>query len=228
MNEDRAPRFERLLEQTARLLSGGGLHPVEVLQRAQAAAQQAGRDGQAPNRLRLTFHPDDYERYRPAFPDLRYELEVMLDRLERREGWSRTGDRIIEFEASGSVPAGMPAIAASFADTAHRPATSHAGATQVIRRQRNAGLRLADGTLVPLTHTPFRIGRGPGNDFVYPSLALSRSHAEIASVPGGLEIRDLGSRNGVLIDGYRVERALLEPGRTVTLGDLEFTLEYRA
>ena len=220
-----APRLERLLEQTARFLSGGGLHPVEILQRAQAAVQRGARDGTAPNHIRIILHPSDYARYREAMADLRYEIDVLLDRLERREGWTRIGDRLIDFEQDPSATAGIPTVVASFADTAHRDYAPPIGATQVIQRYRNLVLRFRDGTSSLLTHTPFRIGRGAGNDLVYPSLALSRQHAEIATVHGQLEIRDLGSRNGIRIEGRRVTRAPLIPGQPVTLGDVELWLE---
>lgn len=227
MTHDRTPRLERLLEQTARMISGGGLHPVELLQRVQAAVQRGVRDGQVPNLVRVTLHPADYQRYFPAFEDLRGELDVLLDRAEDRERWTRIGDRRITFEAAEGVPAGVPRVTATFGDTANRSETAPpAGATQVIRRHRNARLVLSDGTRVQLTHTPFRIGRGPGNDLVYPSLALSRSHAEITSGPEGLEIHDLGSRNGLVADGARVDRARFEQGRHYLLGDLDLWLEY--
>ncbi|MCC6383225.1 MAG: DUF3662 domain-containing protein [Dehalococcoidia bacterium] len=221
-----APRLERLLEQTARFLSGGGLHPVEILQRSQAAVQRGVREGRAPNHVRIQLHPADYARYRTALSDLRYELDVLLDRLEAREGWSRIGDRLIDFEQSADTPAGLPAVSASFADTLNRDYAPPVGATQVIHRYRDLVLRLGDGTVVPLTHTPFRIGRGAGNDLVYPSLALSRHHAEIATVPGGLEIRGLGSRNGLRVDGRRVTRTPLIEGQPVALGDVELWLEH--
>ncbi|MCK9520954.1 MAG: FHA domain-containing protein [Dehalococcoidia bacterium] len=219
------PRLERLLEQTVRLLSGGGLHPVEILQRTQAAVQAAARDGNAPNHVRIVLNPSDYARYREAMADLRYELDVLLDRLERREGWSRIGDRLIDFEQDPAAPQGIPAVTATFADTLHRDYAPPVGETQVIHRYQGLLLRLGDGTTVPFTHTPFRIGRGPGNDFLYPNLALSRNHAEIATVPGGLEIRDLGSRNGVYVDGRRVTRTPLLLGQPVRLGDIELWLE---
>lgn len=226
MSQGRGSPLERLLEQTARLLSGGGIHPVELLQRTQAAVQGRASGGMAPNLVRIGMHEADYERYRDAFEDLRYELDVVLDRLEQRERWQRIGDRIIEFELSHTASPGLPAISASFADTTNRHQVVPAGETQVIRRLRGVILRLGDGSAVKLTHTPFRIGRGPGNDLVYPSLALSRSHAEIASVGDDLEIRDLGSRNGVLVSGRHVASAILEPGVPVVLGDLELWVEY--
>ena len=37
MSEERSPRLERILERTARKVSGGGLHPLELVERIEAA-----------------------------------------------------------------------------------------------------------------------------------------------------------------------------------------------
>src|SRR5262249_37659176 len=47
---------------------------------------------------------------------------------------------------------------------------------------------------------------------------LSRRHALVRSVPGGVEIVDLRSKNGISIAGKRVERVRLTPGLGVHLG----------
>ena len=41
MSDERVSRIERMLEQTARKVSGGGLHPLEILQRVQDAVEAA-------------------------------------------------------------------------------------------------------------------------------------------------------------------------------------------
>ena len=94
-------------------------------------------------------------------------------------------------------------------------------------RQRSLALVLADGTRVPVTHTPFSIGRGPGNDLVLPSLAVSRNHAELVATETGYALHDLGSRNGLMVDGERCEVADMEEG-PVHIGDVALWLERQA
>jgi transcriptional regulator with GAF, ATPase, and Fis domain len=52
---------------------------------------------------------------------------------------------------------------------------------------------------------------------------VSRRHAEVRPVRGGdasaWRIRDLGSRNGVWVDGRRVQEAELSPGAVIRIGD---------
>ena len=62
------------------------------------------------------------------------------------------------------------------------------------------------------------IGRGAGCDILIDDATISRSHARIRVVDGGLAIEDLGSRNGTLVNGERVASADLRPGDTFTLG----------
>jgi hypothetical protein len=149
----------------------------------------------------------------------------MLDDQERAGALRRDDERIISFETSDAVAEGMPEITASFADTRHRDVTPSPGATRRLSRHRDAALVFSDGTHVPVTHTPFTIGRGPGNDLVLPSLAVSRQHAELTRTDEGFVVRDLGSRNGVTIGGERRRVALLAPGEAMILGDISLRLE---
>lgn len=55
--------------------------------------------------------------------------------------------------------------------------------------------------------------------------AVSRRHATIAVVPGGLSITDLGSSNGTYLDGQRIQAGILTPGRTLRIGATTFRLE---
>lgn len=223
MSEGQASRLERLLERTARKFSGG-LHPIEVLERVEATCLAAVRDGVMPNQVFVAFNPDDYAAYQGALAGLRSEVDALLSALEVQRGLTRIGDRIIVFESSTAVPAGAPEVRAHFADTAHR-LDAPTGATRRIRRHQRRWLVLGDGTRVPFTHTPFSIGRGPGNDLVIASMAISRRHACVVERDGALVIEDLGSRNGITVGGERVSSCPLVEGRVVRLGDIELRIE---
>lgn len=53
--------------------------------------------------------------------------------------------------------------------------------------------------------------------------AVSRFHAEISFRDGAPWIRDLGSRNGTFVDGFRVESAELPTVATLRIGDTDIT-----
>jgi hypothetical protein len=217
--------IERILERGARAISGG-LHPMELLLRIEDAAVAAVRDRVMPNQIVLTFHPADFTAFEPVIPAFRRELDRMLDRTEAREGFSRIGPRLVHFEISSGATIGLPGVVARFADVQHRPGQTIAGQTQRLELRHDASLVTSDGTRINITHVPFTIGRASWNDLVLANMAVSRAHARIISMKDGLGIEDLGSRNGIIVDGLKTERALLAPGAMVRVGDVYFWLEY--
>ena len=64
-----------------------------------------------------------------------------------------------------------------------------------------------------------RIGRSSGNDIVLESPMVSGSHAMLVLSGSTLAIEDLGSSNGTFVGGTRIERADLEDGSIVSVGD---------
>ncbi|HYP89538.1 MAG TPA: sigma 54-interacting transcriptional regulator, partial [Polyangiaceae bacterium] len=71
--------------------------------------------------------------------------------------------------------------------------------------------QLGSGTL--------RIGREPSNDLVLGGSEVSRRHADVAFEAGQWRIADVGSRNGVLLDGQRRASGPLKHGTVLRLGD---------
>jgi transcriptional regulator with GAF, ATPase, and Fis domain len=65
------------------------------------------------------------------------------------------------------------------------------------------------------------IGRGAAN-LVIPHPTVSRLHARITRTPEGFVLRDLGSRNGVLLGNRRIDQALLRPNDEIRIGDALF------
>ena len=51
---------------------------------------------------------------------------------------------------------------------------------------------------------------------------MARKHAEIAGAGDGFVVRDLGSTNGIFVDGQRVKEKRLEDGARLTIGSVEF------
>lgn len=70
-----------------------------------------------------------------------------------------------------------------------------------------------------------RLGSASNNDIVLRVRGVSRRHALVRRCPGGLEFSDLGSKNGILVGGRRVERAILTPGMRIQIGAALIDLE---
>ncbi|MGI8856776.1 MAG: FHA domain-containing protein, partial [Thermomicrobiales bacterium] len=73
--------------------------------------------------------------------------------------------------------------------------------------------------VVPLGNAPVTVGRADGNTIVVKDDWVSRRHLEIALGNDGLYYaRDLGSANGLVVNGQPVQTAPLKPGDVIQLG----------
>ncbi|MEO8315801.1 MAG: FHA domain-containing protein [Pseudomonadota bacterium] len=72
------------------------------------------------------------------------------------------------------------------------------------------------------------IGRTPDNDIQVDATWISRHHAVLLSSPDQCIVEDLNSTNGVLVNGRRVGRHILNDGDTVTVGKTEFRYQQRS
>jgi len=91
-----------------------------------------------------------------------------------------------------------------------------------------AELVYSDGTLagkrIPVT-AEIVLGR-ENADLVLDDDLVSRRHAAVRPVPGGVEITDLGSSNGTYVNRARIDGPqLLQHGDTVHIGRVSFQIE---
>ena len=89
------------------------------------------------------------------------------------------------------------------------------------RKIRRYRLKSADGPTHDFQSQLVRAGSRPGNELVLDDSAVSRIHFEIAVDDVGYRIRDLDSRNGTWVDGYRVVEMYLPSGCTIRAGSTE-------
>ena len=78
-----------------------------------------------------------------------------------------------------------------------------------------------NGTRHPLQPPGLVIGRGTEADLRINDPGISRRHAEIRvgrTGPGSLDIVDLGSTNGITVDGQKVREATLDEGSRIEIG----------
>ncbi|HEV3235924.1 MAG TPA: FHA domain-containing protein [Gemmataceae bacterium] len=72
------------------------------------------------------------------------------------------------------------------------------------------------------------IGRDLECDIQIDSRKVSRRHCVLAQIADYLVIRDLGSTNGVRINGVRVKEGRLQPGDELTIGSLRYQVSFDA
>jgi len=81
----------------------------------------------------------------------------------------------------------------------------------------------AESSRMPITKTASRIGRRGDNDIVFSNDSVSGHHAEIHMArDGSFAITDLGSGNGVVVNGKTVTQSGLREGDLVELGEVRF------
>ncbi len=80
-----------------------------------------------------------------------------------------------------------------------------------------------------LERSGMKLGRGPDVDIVIADDSMSREHVAFDAVSDGFRIRDLGSTNGMTVNGSRVAAADLKHGDRIGLGEhiFQFLIEKR-
>jgi adenylate cyclase len=87
---------------------------------------------------------------------------------------------------------------------------------------------LGGGPDYPLRKVRLTVGRKTPCDVVIEHPKVSSRHCEFEFVEGHWFVRDLDSRNGIRINGARVEEGWVLPDGRITIADQRFQLEYQA
>ena len=229
-------RFENRLEQ---MVSGAfakafrsAVQPVEV-----AAALQREVDNSAqilsrnrrlvPNQFHVELSPQDHERLAPYSSTLAEELSEMLREHAHDQAYVFTGPVTISFDEKDDLTTGRFRVRSA----ALAQVTPVSGSvTDTAVRRANVILEV-NGMKHPLDPPGIVIGRGTDADLRINDPGVSRRHAEIRVYPaeGGnphVSIVDLGSTNGMLVNGQRVQQATLENGGTVKIGNTTMTIRF--
>jgi pSer/pThr/pTyr-binding forkhead associated (FHA) protein len=77
----------------------------------------------------------------------------------------------------------------------------------------------------PVVRPSIVIGRREDSDFRIPLADVSRKHCRLVQDQGRLRVEDLGSSNGTLVNGKRIQIHTLEPGDLLTVGPVRFVVQ---
>ncbi len=84
---------------------------------------------------------------------------------------------------------------------------------------------LINGTRHPLKTGMNMLGRDQNCDVSIPDPHISRRHLSIDVLGDGtITLIDLGSTNGMMVNGEKVPSAILQSGETFTIGQTTFTV----
>jgi hypothetical protein len=201
----------------------GDVQPVEIAARLQreldAEAKLVSRDKRlVPNDFTVGLSQHDHDKLAPYANTLNGELATQLRNHAREMGYVFNGPVKIGFELDSSLPTGRFTVA-SQAVAGITPRAGRASETSISR----APLVLeVNGTRHPLQPPGLVIGRGSDADLRINDPGISRRHAQIRVNPAGprmqIDIIDLGSTNGILVNGQRVQQAVLQEGSRIEIG----------
>jgi hypothetical protein len=200
----------------------------------------------APNEYVVWLSPQDREQFEGYEAELRRELSGYLLEHARRERIALLTRPSISFETDDDLRLGEFGIQARLVrgaeeSAAEEPSQGDHGHTMVYStsdrlseplrepdpRRRGARVRV-DGRTSVLGSGGAVLGRSREADIQVDDQNVSRKHAEVRPSGASWTVRDLGSTNGVKVNGRRIQGAQsLRSGDTITLGtsDIVFELE---
>lgn len=229
-------RFENRLEQ---LVSGifartfqSAVQPVEVsaalAREVDNSAQILSRDRRlVPNSFHVELSPSDYERLTAFGPELERELHDQLKDHAAQQSYVFTGPVSIGLEQAEDLTTGRFRIRSQALASVSQ---SGPAATESQVRKAVAILEV-NGEELPLTPPGIVVGRGNDADLRINDPGVSRRHVEFRVVDHGdgprVSVHDMGSTNGVLVNGRKVETATLTDGAEVRIGNTVLTYQQR-
>ena len=206
------------------------VQPVEI-----AAALQREIDNSAhilsrdrmlvPNDFSVELSTSDYERLTPFGGTLASELSTLVDEHVKEQHYTLAGPVAIAFKQSGELSTGR-----------FRVRSSTNAAVSPVEGQRMTETALARSDVVlevngmkhPLAAPGVVIGRGAEAELRIDDPGISRRHAHIKvhSTNGEttVTVLDLGSTNGIILNGRRVSEAAVPDGSQIRLGNTTLTI----
>ena len=202
-----------------------------------------------PNQYTVWIGPEDHERLAGYESSLAQELAAYLLEHARRHDYALLTRPEVEIKLDERLRLGEFGIQTRLVKPAARqgeaPSLGEEGHTMVYSvppkqkeartkdpvqrvRETRAIVTLDDRRYV-LDGPVAVLGRSRDCDCVFSDPNVSRRHAELRRRSNGdWEIGDLGSTNGVKVNGRRVDRVRLAPGDEVQLGTTRFTFDIEA
>lgn len=228
-------RFENKLEQlvstTFARAFRSEVQPVEIaaaLQReVDNSAQILSRDRRlVPNDFHVDLSPPDHDRLAPYKATLAQELAEMLRDYAQEQSYVFTGPVSITFDQDEELGTGRFRVRSA---ALARVTAQEGNVTDTAVRRANVVLEV-NGMRHPLEAPGLVIGRGTDADLRINDPGVSRRHAEIRVMPGAeapvVSIVDLGSTNGMTVNGHRVQQAQLDDGGVVKIGNTSMTVHF--
>ena len=221
------------------------VQPVEIARKLAKEMEEAKSVSLSrtyvPNQFWVYLSPDDRGRFDTYEDGLKKELSDYLLEHARTHGLALLTRPTVELETDDRLGLGEFGIQAKLVkpaeageeveavegDFGHTMVYSTTGARRVEepRQQLTRALLVGEDKRTVISGDPFVIGRSRECDLVLDDPNVSRRHAELRREDGGWAVVDLGSTNGIKLNGKRSRGGRLNPGDEITLGISRLTFE---
>jgi Protein of unknown function (DUF3662)/FHA domain len=203
-----------------------------------------------PNEYTIYLSPADREQFTSYEESLKGELQDYLSEHARRENYALLSPARVLMETDADLDVGEFGIATRMVQPERRSAAAgepmpdvQPGATMVYKAKAPDPTQAVtpeelgvepelvtlkfNGTRYEVKQRRVVIGRSRDCDVQLSDTNVSRRHAELRQEGASYWIVDLGSTNGLEVNGKRVKRAKLSDGDTITVGstDMSFSRE---
>ena len=205
----------------------GDVQPVEITARLQreldTEAKLLNRERKlVPNDFTVQLSKHDHDRLAPYSKMLNSEVIPQLRDYAADKGYIFNGPVTIDYELDDSLPTGrftVTSAAVAGVDGSDPSSSQIRRANLVIE---------VNGVRHPLNPPGVVLGRGTEADLRINDPGISRRHARI-DVQGAdgeqqITIEDLGSTNGIVINGQRVRHATLSAGSRFEIGSTRIAI----
>jgi hypothetical protein len=199
----------------------------------------------APNEYAVWLSPDDRAQFEGVEQDLAQDLGGYLLEHARRERIALVTRPKIEFRTDERLRLGEFGIQARLVrpagDDLQQPSQGDEGHTMVYSTSDRVAEQLAEpdprrararlrvnGRVHPVSSGGAMLGRSRDCDVIIDDANVSRHHAEIRPSGGSWTVRDLGSTNGIKVNGRRVDPQRpqsLKRGDELEIGTSHVTFE---
>jgi hypothetical protein len=201
-----------------------------------------------PNEYTIYLAPTDREQFQTYESNLRSELQEYLAEHARREQYALLSSPRVLMETDADLDMGEFGIATRMvqpekgrrddgipeeqlepgATMVYKPTTpvpTQAVSAAELGMEQEMVTLAFDGTRHEVSKRNVVLGRSRDCDIQLTDANVSRRHAELRQEGASYWIVDLGSTNGMEVNGKRVKRAKLRAGDTITLGSTDITFD---
>ena len=238
-------KIEGLVQGTFSRAFRSKVQPVE-LARKLAKEMDEGKTASisrtyVPNHYVVFLSSEDREQFTSYETSLKKELSDYLLEHARKEGLALVTRPTVDFETDERLGLGEFGIQAQLLGEVDEDSGEHEqgefGHTMVytptgdsrrlapVAMSGTRALLVGDGKRTVLSGEQLVLGRSRDCDVTIEDPNVSRRHAELRREGAGWVVIDLGSTNGIKVNGRRVQEASLQPGDEIAIGISRLSFE---